>query len=47
MPISDYLRSLREAVGHRLLLLPDVAALIRDDQGRLLLMQRADDGAFR
>ena len=39
MPISDYMRSLREAVGHRLLLVPSVAAIIRDDHGRVLLIQ--------
>ena len=41
MPISDYLRHLRERVGHDLVLLPSVAVLIWDDDGRLLLMREA------
>ncbi|MCC2668098.1 MAG: hydrolase [Armatimonadetes bacterium] len=46
MPISDYLRSLRRLVGDRLLLLPGVAAVIRDETGAILLMHRADDGCW-
>ncbi|GAB5535077.1 MAG: NUDIX domain-containing protein [Rubricoccaceae bacterium] len=42
MPASDYIRNLRDAVGSRLILLPSVAALIRDDRGRLLLMRSAE-----
>lgn len=42
MPISDYLRGLRERVGHDLVLLPAVCILIWDDDGRLLLMQEAE-----
>ena len=41
MAISDYLRRLRERVGHDLVLLPAVCVLIWDDDGRLLLMQEA------
>lgn len=41
MPISEYMQRLRDAVGHRLLLVPSVAAIIRDDRGRVLLMQDA------
>lgn len=41
MAISDYLRDLRERVGHDLVLLPSVSVLIWDDDGRLLLMQEA------
>ena len=43
MPISPYLRSLRERVGHDLLLLPAVSAVIRDAQGRILLAQSHGD----
>ena len=46
MPISPYLHSLREVVGHRLLLLPGVTAVVLDDVGRLLLGQRADNGTW-
>jgi len=41
MAISDYLRELRERVGHDLVLLPAVCVLIWDAEGRLLLMQEA------
>lgn len=46
MPISPYLHSLREVVGHRLLLLPGVTAVVFDAAGRLLLGQRADNGTW-
>ena len=40
---SDYVRALRQQIGHDLLLLPGVGALVFDEQGRLLLQQRADN----
>ena len=43
MPISPYLRSLRERIGHGLLLLPAVSAVIRDGRGRFLLARSHDD----
>lgn len=43
MPISPYLRSLRERVGHDLLLLPSVSAVIRDHDGRILLARSQGD----
>jgi len=46
MPISDYLRDLRAIVGQRLLLLPGVAAIVRDAEGRVLFLRRADDGRW-
>lgn len=46
MPISSFLHGLRQVVGHRLLLLPGVTAVVFDDAGRLLLGQRADNGAW-
>ena len=46
MPISEYLRDVRRLVGHRLLLLPAVAAVIRDDRGRILLMQSSETGQW-
>lgn len=47
MPISDYLRRLRERVGHDLVLLPSVSVLVRDDAGRLLLMREAQTGRWQ
>jgi ADP-ribose pyrophosphatase YjhB (NUDIX family) len=44
MPISPYIKSLRDDLGPRLLLLPGVTAVVFDDQDRLLLAQRADNG---
>ncbi len=41
MGISDYLRGIRDRVGHDLVLLPSVTVLIWDVEGRLLLMQEA------
>ncbi len=46
MPISAYLRGLRQQIGTALILMPVVGALIRDGEGRLLLEQRADDGRW-
>lgn len=43
---SDYLLWLREHVGHELLLLPCVAALVRDDEGRLLLVRNVGNGRW-
>lgn len=45
MPISAYKRELRALAGHTLLMTAGVAALIHDDQGRLLLQER-DDGRW-
>ncbi|HUQ52222.1 MAG TPA: NUDIX domain-containing protein [Gammaproteobacteria bacterium] len=43
--MSPYFRQLRAKIGHDLLLLPAVAAVIRDSDGRLLLQERsAGDG---
>ena len=46
MPISEYLRGLREKIGRDLVLNPGVAALIRDEEGRILLQRRSDDGSW-
>ena len=42
MPISNYIRDLREAVGTRLLQVPSVTVLIWDEDGRLLLVKQSD-----
>jgi 8-oxo-dGTP pyrophosphatase MutT (NUDIX family) len=39
--MSPYFLSLRSKVGHDLLLLPSVAAVIHDREGRLLLQERS------
>jgi 8-oxo-dGTP pyrophosphatase MutT (NUDIX family) len=46
MPISSYVRDLRARVGTGLLMLPGVAALIRDEEGRILLHLRTDDNRW-
>jgi 8-oxo-dGTP pyrophosphatase MutT (NUDIX family) len=40
--MSDYVRGLREKVGHDLLLMPSTHVLIRDDDGRVLLVQHVE-----
>ncbi|MFI8181679.1 NUDIX hydrolase [Actinacidiphila glaucinigra] len=46
MPIPEFLRELRALVGHRQLLLPGVTAVVLDDDGRVLLNRRADNGRW-
>lgn len=43
MPISPYIQSLRVHIGNELLLLPAVSAVIRDDDGRILLARSQGD----
>jgi 8-oxo-dGTP pyrophosphatase MutT (NUDIX family) len=40
--MSDYVHGLREKVGHDLIFHPSVACLIRDDDGRLLLVRNVE-----
>jgi ADP-ribose pyrophosphatase YjhB (NUDIX family) len=42
MPISEFYRAIRERIGSTLLLIPAVAAVIRDAEGRILLQQQHD-----
>jgi 8-oxo-dGTP diphosphatase len=42
MPIPDFLRALRETIGHDLVLLPAVAAVVERDDGLVLILQRSD-----
>jgi 8-oxo-dGTP pyrophosphatase MutT (NUDIX family) len=42
MGISPYLRRLREKVGHEFILMPSVAALVRDADGRVLLVRHVE-----
>ena len=46
MAISPYITRLREFVGHDLLLLPGASAVVRDDEGRILMLRRADNGRW-
>lgn len=45
MPMSPYYRALRARVGTELLLIPAVAAVVRDDEGRVLI-QRSQHGVW-
>jgi 8-oxo-dGTP diphosphatase len=46
MPISSYLRELRGHVGHALLMVPSVSAVVFNDAGAILLGRRSDDGRW-
>lgn len=46
MPIPPFVARLRARVGTDLLWLPGVTAVVHDDDGRLLLGQRADSGQW-
>ncbi len=46
MPVPPFVRELRTRVGHDLLHLPGVAAIVFDDAGRVLLGRRADTGRW-
>lgn len=46
MPVPEFVAALREHVGHAPLFLSGVSAVVIDDDGRLLLTQRADNGRW-
>lgn len=46
MPVSDHIKRVRSKLGHDLLLVPSVAVLPRDEQGRVLLVRIADTGKW-
>ncbi|MDI6097096.1 NUDIX domain-containing protein [Actinoplanes sp. NEAU-A12] len=46
MPVSEYIARMRAAIGHDLLLLPGVSAVVTDDEGRVLLARRSDNGRW-
>lgn len=46
MAISFYLQSLREKVGNRLLMVPSVAAVIRDERGWILLQRTTENNGW-
>jgi 8-oxo-dGTP pyrophosphatase MutT (NUDIX family) len=46
MAISPHIKRLRDLIGNELLVLPSVAVLPRDIQGRVLLVQLIDSGLW-
>jgi len=46
MAMSAYMRSLRAVWGSGRLLMPSVAGIVRDSEGRVLLVQQRDDGVW-
>lgn len=46
MPVPDFITRLRRKVGHDLLWLPAVTAVVLDAHGRVLLVRRADNGRW-
>jgi ADP-ribose pyrophosphatase YjhB (NUDIX family) len=46
MPISDYVRGLRQRVGSDLLFLPGVSAVVTNAAGEILLQRRSDFGTW-
>ena len=44
MPISGFYKALRARIGHDLLLLPGVAAVIHNADGEVLIQERAEGG---
>ncbi|SDQ36471.1 NUDIX domain-containing protein [Quadrisphaera sp. DSM 44207] len=46
MPVPEFIASLRARIGHDLLWLPGVTAVVRDAAGRVLLTRRSDTGAW-
>lgn len=46
MPIPDFVTALRAHVGHSPLWLSGVSVVVRDDEGRILLTHRKDNGMW-
>ena len=46
MATPDFIRALRADIGHQLLWLPGVTAIVFDDEGRVLLGRRSDTGRW-
>ncbi|MFC8868969.1 NUDIX domain-containing protein [Streptomyces sp. NPDC057148] len=46
MATPDFIRDLRVTAGHQLLWLPGVTAVVFDDEGRVLLGRRSDNGRW-
>jgi 8-oxo-dGTP pyrophosphatase MutT (NUDIX family) len=46
VPISDYLRNLRAKIGHDMVFMPGIAAVVLDRDGRVLLQRSRDSGLW-
>ena len=46
MPMSAYLRGLRARVGHDLVMVPGVTAVVLNEEGEVLLHRSANDGRW-
>jgi 8-oxo-dGTP pyrophosphatase MutT (NUDIX family) len=46
MAISPYIKQVREKLGHEMLLLPAVSAIVVDERGWVLLHRASDDGRW-
>ncbi|RMI28221.1 NUDIX hydrolase [Streptomyces triticirhizae] len=46
MATPDFIRELRATIGHQPLFLPGVTSVVLDQDGRVLLVRRADDGRW-
>ncbi|SPF05531.1 NUDIX hydrolase [Streptomyces sp. MA5143a] len=46
MATPEFIRTLRVSAGHQLLWLPGVTAVVFDDEGRVLLNRRSDNGQW-
>jgi 8-oxo-dGTP pyrophosphatase MutT (NUDIX family) len=46
MATPDFIRTLRTSIGHAMLWLPGVSAVVFDDEGRVLLNRRSDTRAW-
>ena len=46
MATPDFIREIRTSAGHQLLYLPGVSVIVFDDEGRVLLGERADTGCW-
>jgi 8-oxo-dGTP pyrophosphatase MutT (NUDIX family) len=46
MPIPEFVQHLRKKIGHDLILLPSVDAIVFNDAGEVLLHRRADSGKW-
>jgi 8-oxo-dGTP pyrophosphatase MutT (NUDIX family) len=46
MATPDFIRDLRSSIGRQLLWLPGVSVVVLDDEGRVLLNRRSDNGKW-